>query len=172
MAPTAEWLLTTRLDNDDALNPRFIETVQSHARPGVREFLNPTYGLIVAYGRLYRHRGYSNPFITLSEPAAESRTVLIDQHALLARHGPVRQFALPDAWIQVVHGGNLANQACGVRISPTKVSPDVLPPSLSASLADVRLGELVLSNSFGFLRRNAGPAWRRVRSRWAERRTG
>src|ERR1039458_3569040 len=27
MAPDAEWLLTTRLDNDDALNPRFIETV-------------------------------------------------------------------------------------------------------------------------------------------------
>jgi hypothetical protein len=172
MAPDADWLLTTRLDNDDALNRRFIETVQSVARPGVREFINPTYGLIVANGRLYRHRDYSNPFITLSEPAAGCRTVLIDQHGLLARHGPVRQFALPDAWIQVVHGGNLANQVRGVRISPTKVSPDALPPTLSVSVADVRLGELVLDNSFGRLRRYAGRAWRRGRRIWADRRTG
>lgn len=172
MGPTADWLLTTRLDNDDALHRRFIETVQSHARPGVREFINPTYGLILANRRLYRDRDYSNPFITLSEPALDCRTVLVDEHTLLARHGSVRQFALPDAWIQVVHGGNLVNQVRGVLISPTKVSPDALPPIPSASLANVGLGERLLYNCLSPFRRYAGRAWRRGRRIWALCRTG
>jgi hypothetical protein len=172
MAPDADWLLTTRLDNDDALNRRFIETVQSVTRPGVCEFINPTYGLIVANGRLYRKRDYSNPFITLSEPAADCRTVWIDQHQRLARHGRVRQFGLDDAWIQVVHGGNLINNVRGLRISPTEVSPDALPLALSESMADLRFGELMLDNSNGRLRRYVGGVWRRGRSIWADSLTG
>lgn len=171
MAPDVDWLLTTRLDNDDALNRRFIETLQCRVRPGEREFINPTCGLIVANGRLYRKRDYSSPFITLSEPAADYRTVWIDEHGLLARHGCVRQFSLPDAWIQVVHGGNLANHVRGVRISPTRVSPDALPPSLAATVSDVRLRELMLDNSFGLLRRYAGRAWSRCGRMSASRRT-
>lgn len=163
LAPTADWLLTTRLDNDDALHRRFIETVQSIARPGVREFINPTCGLILANGRLYRDRDSSNPFITLSEHPADCRTVWMDQHPLLARHGPIRQFALPDAWIQVVHGGNLVNHVRGVLIAPTMVSPDALPSTLSASLANVGLGARVLHNCFSPIRRYAGLAWRRGR---------
>jgi hypothetical protein len=172
MAPTADWLLTTRLDNDDALNRRFIETVQSLARPGVREFINPTHGLISANGRLYRERDYSNPFITLSEPAADCCTVWIDKHDQLARHGPVRQFALPDAWIQVVHGGNLVNCVRGLLISPTKVSPDALPPALGTSLVNVGRGERILHNCFFLFRRYAGRAWRLGQRMWAARRSG
>jgi hypothetical protein len=164
------WLLSTRLDNDDALNRRFIETLQSIARPGVREFINPTLGLIVANGRLYRKRDYSSPFITLSEPAGDCRTVWIDQHQRLARHGRVRQFALPDAWIQVVHGGNLANQVRGVRISPTNVSTDALATTLSASVARTGFADLMVDNTFGLLRRYSGSAWRRGRRMWADRR--
>jgi hypothetical protein len=172
IAPTADWVLTTRLDNDDALHRRFIETVQSHARPGVREFINPTYGLILANGRLYRQRDYSSPFITLSEPVSDCRTVWMDQHTLLARHGPVRQFALPDAWIQVVHGGNLVNQIRGVLISPTDASPGALFPTLRASLADVGFGERVLYNGLSPFRRYAGRAWRRGQRMWAGRQSG
>jgi hypothetical protein len=168
MAPATEWLITTRLDNDDALHRRFIETVQSLARPGVREFLNPTCGLILENGKLYRDRHDSNPFITLSEPAADCRTVFIDGHTRVASHWPVRQFALPDAWIQVVHGGNLVNRVRGVLISPTKVSPDALPPTPGATLATVRLGERLFYNCFW---RYAVRAWRRGRRMLASRRS-
>jgi hypothetical protein len=170
VAADTEWLLTTRLDNDDALNPRFIETLQSEVRPGVREFINPTHGLIVANGKLYRHHDYSGPFISLSEPLEGCRTVWIDEHGLLSRHGSVRQFALRDAWIQVVHGGNLANQVRGVRISPTKVFPDVLPPALSASLVRVRLSGLIFANVSRLLRQYTIRAWRRGRRMLAGRR--
>lgn len=167
MAPRADWLLTTRLDNDDALNRRFIETVQSQARPGVREFINPACGLILADRRLYRYRDYSSPFITFSEPLADCLTVLIDQHPLLARHGPVRQFSLPDAWVQVVHGGNLVNGVRGVLISPTKVLPDAFPPDLGVSLVNVGFRERLLCNCFSPFRYLASRAWRRGRRMWA-----
>jgi hypothetical protein len=157
LPPEAEWLLTTRLDNDDALHRRFVETLQSHVRPGVREFINPTFGLILADGRLYRDRDNSNPFISFSEPVSDCHTVLIDQHPLLARHGPVRQFSLPDAWLQVVHGGNIVNAVRGSLISPSMVSPDALPTSLSGSLPNVGLGRILLYNCCsqmrGYIRR-------------------
>lgn len=168
MVPGANWLLTTRLDNDDAVNRLFVESLQSAARPGVREFLNPTHGLIVANGRLYRKRDLSSPFITLSEPAAGFQTVWIDQHQRLSRHGPLRQFVLPDAWIQVIHGGNVANQVRGVRVSPSSVSPAVIPQALRASIAAPRMSEVLVDNSVGLLRRYAGSAWRRGRRTLAD----
>lgn len=172
MAPSAEWLLTTRLDNDDALHRRFIETVQSHARDGISEFINPTNGLILANGQLYRHRDFSSPFITLSEPAAACRTVLIDQHPLLARHAPVRQFALPDAWVQVVHGGNLANAVRGVLVSPAMVSPDALPSTLSVSLVRVGRAKRTFYNYFTRLLLCARRAWRSSWRAWPALRAG
>lgn len=172
LPPNVDWLLTTRLDNDDAIHRLFVETVQSHARPGVREFINPTHGLIVSNGCLYRKRDYSGHFITLSEPVADFRTVWMDEHRLLARHGRVRQVALPDAWIEVVHGGNLVNQVCGVRIAPGKVSSDAMPPYLSASLIDVRLGELLFENYLVRSRRWVRGVFRRILSLWTERLTG
>lgn len=173
MLPSGKnWLITTRLDSDDALNPQFIETLQDCARPGVREFINPTRGLIVANGRLYRKRHYSSPFISLSEPVTDCRTVWLDQHQWLARHGHVRQFPMVDAWIQVVHGRNIANQVRGVRVAPARVLPNTLPPALGASPMEVRFGELVLDNSLGLLRRYAGSIWRRSRSIWIDRWSG
>lgn len=164
-----DWLITTRLDNDDALNPRFIEGVRSLVHPGVREFINPTHGLIAAQGMLFRKRDYSSPFISLSEPLNGFSTVLIDQHQRLSRHGHVRQCSLTDAWIQVVHGSNLANQVRGVRVSPSMVSMQVLPPFLRESIWDVSMAQMVLDNSFGLIGRYAGSVRRRIKRIWADR---
>ena len=161
-------LLTTRLDNDDALNPRFVESVHAFACSDGREFLNPTHGLIVANGTLYRKRDYSSPFISLSEPLDGCCTVLVDQHQRLSWYGNVRQFALKDAWIQVVHGENLANQVRGIRVLPSSVSMNILPPALRESVHDVSAVEFVLDNSFGLVRRYAGSLRRRLKRMWAD----
>lgn len=167
-----DWLLTTRLDNDDALHPHFIETVNRLCRPGVREFINPTRGLIVAGPRLYRKRDFSSPFISCSEPLSDCRTVWVDQHQRLARHGLVRQFGLRDAWIQVVHGGNLANQVRGVRACPSSVASGVMPDALAAAVMPLSMSDHLLDNSFGLTRRYIGSAVRRVRRMWNDRRAG
>lgn len=173
LAPAAtDWLLTTRLDNDDALHPHFIETVKGLCRPGVREFINPTKGLIVAGARLYRKHDFSSPFISCSEPISDCRTVWIDQHQRLARHGFVRQFGLRDAWIQVVHGGNLANQVRGVRACPSSLAAGVMPDALAAAVMPLSIADQLLDNSLGLTRRYIGSAFRRARRMWNDRRTG
>lgn len=171
LAPSqAAWLLSTRLDNDDALHPAFVDRVQALCRPGVAEFINPLHGLIVAPTGLYRKRDASSPFISRSEPMAGCGTVWVDQHQRLARHAPVRQFRDRDAWIQVVHGGNLANQVRGLRVTPKSVAPGVLPPVLAQGLQPVALPRLLYDNSIGLLYRYAGSARRRAVREWVDRR--
>lgn len=167
----ADWLLTTRLDNDDALHPDFIQTVTSCVEVGRREFINPTNGLIVASGKLYRKRDVSSPFISLSEPMSECKTVWLDQHQRLSRHGQIRQVALRDAWIQVVHGGNIANQVRGVRVLPSSVPADTLPPALAAGILNPSIGEFVFDNTAGLIRRYAGSVSRRAARVWKDRKT-
>ena len=158
----ADWLLTTRLDNDDALHPEFIATVQAMVSPGHREFLNPRHGLIVTDGRLYRKQDLSSPFITLSEPVAGFRTVWLDQHQRLANHGPIRQFGLKDAWVQVVHGGNLANQVRGLRVHGRSVLHGVLPLSLAREVRPLAMPAWIADNTIGLVKRYAGSGWRRL----------
>jgi len=166
-----DWLVTTRLDNDDALNPRFIEFLMANVMPGIREFINPKRGLIVSNGLLYRKRDYSSPFISFSEPVDEFRTVWLDQHHRLCRYATIKQLDLQDAWIQLVHGGNIANQVRGIRVLPRSIVDGLLPPAIQNTLKDVNLGEFIIANSFGLILRYVRSAWRRGRVILAEMRS-
>lgn len=156
-----DWLVTTRLDNDDALNPRFIEAVMACVVPGSREFINPKRGLIVSNGLLYRKRDYSSPFITFSEPVDGFRTVWLDQHQRLSRYATIKQLDLQDAWIQLIHGGNIANQVRGIRILPTSIADGLLPPAIQSTLKTTNIGGFIIDNSLGLILRYARSAWRR-----------
>ncbi|PTL73693.1 hypothetical protein C1I63_13155 [Rathayibacter caricis DSM 15933] len=126
-------LLTTRLDSDDALGRRFVETVRREASAalvqGVGEdglSLNCTRGLqIDRSGAVFRYDYASNPFISLLEPprgALGPRTVLQDgRHSSSRLHAPVRSIRAEPLWLQVVHGSNLMNDIRGVRIGPAAV---------------------------------------------------
>jgi hypothetical protein len=160
----ADWLVTTRLDNDDAIHRNFFEVLINQVIVGKSEFLNPTQGLVIAGDRFYRKRDYSSPFISLSEPVAGFKTVLVGQHHLLHRYGPIRQFALPNAWLQIVHGGNVANQVRGVRVQAKSVDSATLPASLALRLKPVPLGELLVDNSVGLLNRYVRSAYRFLRT--------
>lgn len=162
LSPQTDWLLTTRVDNDDALNPALIDNVRSSARIGLREFINPRNGVIFASGRLYRKRDYSSPFMTLSESARDFKTVWLDQHQRLSRHGTVRQLDLKDAWIQLVHGGNIANQVRGVRVRGQSIAAGVLPQSLAGQVLTVSYIDWSFDNTVGLVRRYFGSAWRRL----------
>jgi len=170
LLPSAcNWLLTTRLDNDDALNPALIEQIQSAAEVGRREFLNPRQGLVFAFGKVYKKNDYSSPFITLSESVSGFKTVWLDQHQRLSRHGPIRQIALKHAWIQLVHGGNIANQVRGVRMHSGSVPVEILPKWLAQQLVPNNGLELLLDNTIGLVRRYFGSALRRLRREVADR---
>jgi hypothetical protein len=90
-------LITTRLDNDDAISRTFVETIQQNFRGQEYEFLNFT----------------SNAFISLVESVENYTTVYCGNHMELDQRGRIVQIAKPAAWLQVVHSRNLSNQVWG-----------------------------------------------------------
>jgi Putative rhamnosyl transferase len=120
----ADRLVTTRLDNDDAIGRDFVARVQAAARPGTREFLNLPVGYVWHRGRLYRHEHPSNAFISLSEPAAGFRSVWASQHDEAGRVAPVHQVAGGPAWLQVIHDRNVSNRVRGRRVPATCVADE------------------------------------------------
>ncbi|GAA4286884.1 glycosyltransferase [Georgenia daeguensis] len=115
---SAPWVITTRMDNDDALARDFIEAIQSQFRHE-REFLNFQAGLQLSEdGRLFYRSDPSNAFVSLVEPREELVTVFVDWHDRIAEHGPVRQIVAAPMWLQMVHGRNIGNQIRGIRANP------------------------------------------------------
>jgi hypothetical protein len=106
------YLLTTRLDNDDALASHFVQTVQSAAVAG-DAFINLPHGYryVERTCKLYQLRHPSNPFASRLEDRnrAEPETVLHVDHTKLHTIGRVRQVEGPAGWMIVVHGGNASN---------------------------------------------------------------
>lgn len=108
-------LLTTRLDSDDALAVSHLRRVR--ADTSFRGFVNPASGLQLVGGRVLRLWDHSSPFLTRIEERAGDRpprSVLAVEHRKAHTVAPVRQLGGAPAWLQVIHGGNRANVACGI----------------------------------------------------------
>jgi Putative rhamnosyl transferase len=124
--PGTEVLITTRVDSDDAIADRYLEAVREYAVPFHRSahpdlLLNfpRGYRRDEGAGRLYEARMHASPFHSLFErpgrgPVATAiqplNTALYDQHATLHRQRFTHQDDSMHGWIQVLHGGNVANQ--------------------------------------------------------------
>jgi len=107
-------VVTTRLDNDDAIASDFVERVkQAATQVG---FINFPHGLIWNEGRLYRWVDQSNAFISRVEEGKLIDTVYADKHASVAALGVVNQVTAGFKWLQVVHGGNLGNYRRGILV--------------------------------------------------------
>jgi len=114
-----EYLLTTRLDNDDGLHREFIKRLHDAIRPGGREFLNFPVGLIACGERIYLYRHRSNAFISFFEPVEGALTVFCAPHEQLCYWAPIRQLEAWPSFLQVVHGTNLSNKPRGIRVHRT-----------------------------------------------------
>lgn len=111
------YLITTRIDNDDAVSSGFVERIQERFAYQSFAFLNFMHGLQYEDGWLYRRSDPSNAFCSLIErrTGGQPRTVFLDWHTRIASYGPVDQVRSQPVWMQIVHGGNLANRARGIR---------------------------------------------------------
>ena len=120
MQEPPDLLLTTRLDNDDGLALDYIKTIRSFAevdRPTVLEFPN---GYVLAGGRAYLDHQPRNPFSTLVEPVERNpqypyKTIYHGAHHQSQNLGQILEVSQAPGWLQVVHGGNLANRVRGIR---------------------------------------------------------
>jgi hypothetical protein len=116
LRPETKWVLTTRLDNDDAWHRDFVKTLHRQTTFDRREFLNFPVGLIYYNRNIYLYRHLSNAFISLIEPTEGMLTVWCGAHAFLGKIAPIRQLRPFPAFLQVVHGQTRSNKPRGVRI--------------------------------------------------------
>ncbi|MCB0738286.1 MAG: hypothetical protein KDC92_12285 [Bacteroidetes bacterium] len=115
----AEYLLTTRFDSDDAIHPDFVKHLHKTAfnfkEPTLLNFKN---GAIVTSYKVLGYVNECNPFISLLEPAKNTKTVLYDSFREMPKYGELYQIHLPFAYLQVVHGSNAWNHENGYWLSP------------------------------------------------------
>jgi N-acetylglucosaminyl-diphospho-decaprenol L-rhamnosyltransferase len=111
-------LITTRLDNDDAICRTFVDAIQQRFAEQDFQFLNFTNGYIWKEGHLYPAQHFSNAFVSLVERAEKCSTVYCRNHMELDHVGPILQIQDAAAWLQVVHGRNLSNDAWGTAEEP------------------------------------------------------
>lgn len=122
----APWLLTTRLDSDDAVARDFMASVQDEFTPTEGLFIDFPRGIqIDRSGGTYLYDQLSSPFLTLVERRRADvapSTVYAARHARARQWGPVREVSAPPMWVQVIHGSNLLNSTVGARVSPSVVN--------------------------------------------------
>ncbi|HEX7048590.1 MAG TPA: glycosyltransferase [Longimicrobiales bacterium] len=103
-------VVTTRLDNDDALHEEALAEIRRRVR-GRREFLNLRLGFLTdgRRARVISHKYGS--FATFIEPrsAEPVLTVYCGSHGRMRRIAPVRQIAGRPLWLRVIHARNVAN---------------------------------------------------------------
>ena len=105
----ATHVITTRLDNDDAIAPDFVALVQAECRgePETR-FVNFEVGenLDTQSGRRNPHPHPCNMFVSAIEPAATFQGVLTWAHNTIEQIGHVYRITAPGRWTHLVHPYN------------------------------------------------------------------
>lgn len=132
-------VVTTRLDNDDAVARDFIERIRSEAKAlPAGTVINFRQGLAMREGRFYSAQDESNPFTSLIETTDRPpQTIWSAQHHELGKVWRLRQVNGPAAWLQVVHGENVTNRIKGARLDgPADLRLFELPADLPIDQAD------------------------------------
>jgi hypothetical protein len=119
-------LATTRLDNDDGIAATFMADIRACFSGRVEAIVFPLgyqltrEGLLIDYSR-------GNHFISLIEAWDVQRlmTIFVRTHDKLYEVVPVRQVYRAPAWLEVVHGGNIANRPKGgLPVSPARLTAE------------------------------------------------
>ncbi|MGW5238129.1 glycosyltransferase [Monashia sp. NPDC004114] len=119
-----DMLVTSNLDNDDAVASDFLARVQAAAAPGVRTAIYLADGLIAQDGRVYHRVDRDNAFCSVAEPwdfaGDKPATCWLRAHNRLGETMRVVSLRGRPGWLQVVHGANVSNRVRGRMVSPTR----------------------------------------------------
>ena len=125
-------VVTTRLDNDDAVSIDFLERIRTHASESVDgTVLNFPDGVALRKGFPHTARDKSNPFASLVDSRERGNVIWAVNHRLLTQRFTVRQIEGERVWMQVVHGENVSNRLKGRLIPAAPVRANfVLGPAV------------------------------------------
>lgn len=123
------FLITTRLDNDDALHRKAINYIQKSFAEDKCQLVGFPLGYHLAGKQLYLNKSGSYSFLSLIEKARringelKIKTVRCPQHLQFYKSSPIKLLR-PDTpmWLQVIHDRNLVNQAKGRPIALSKLN--------------------------------------------------
>lgn len=114
-----EFVITTRLDNDDILHKHFISTVQQLFLPADKLVININKGFQICIEHKYSEvRNYSNrfnPFISIVEQISNFQSVFSRQHFEWINAGNKMEYKDRRLWGEIVHQSNKlnsVNKAC------------------------------------------------------------
>jgi hypothetical protein len=126
LMPGVRSLISVRLDSDDAIASSYLARV-CQAALGWSGFINAPLGYRLREGRIVRCRDRAGPFLSFVEACDGGRPLTVFQvpHHAAERRGPMLQLAGRPAWLQVIHGGNLANRFCGWPTSAGEACDDL-----------------------------------------------
>lgn len=153
-------LLTTNLDNDDALAVDFVERLHRLAPKGRRMAIYLGNGIILSGDQAYVRLDPRNAFCSVAEPWDGAESVWREWHNLLHRHMPIRAERGRPAWLQVVHGRNVSNRIRGRLVDPTEYRSDF--PGLLEDVPRPTRGELLSDRVLRAPARETREAVRRV----------
>lgn len=120
-----EFVITTRLDNDDAISPGFMEAVAEASARAVESgtrlpiVINPPVGYQIRKGRCYLRFDPSSPFISLLEEAGGGNPVTVHatDHQVAARRWSWVSLGGRVHWLQSLHETNISNKIGGIRVA-------------------------------------------------------
>jgi hypothetical protein len=140
-------LITSSLDNDDALAIDFIERIQAAAPHSGRTAIYLVRGLIKRDRQLYLRPDRHNAFPSVVEDWTAPSTCWSDWHTLLGKHMAVLELHDGPGWLQVIHNSNVSNRVRGRLTSPAGyrtlfpgLLDDVRVPRVVEAAADVVAG--------------------------------
>jgi hypothetical protein len=112
---SSPYLITTRLDNDDAISKDHLALVQGAFRRQDREFITFPFGMQSFRSHLYSVYWPSNPFLSLIERVSDGRptTVFCVAHDRVGDANKLRKVLCSPQWLQVLHDSNLRNTLRG-----------------------------------------------------------
>lgn len=115
---TNKYILTTRIDNDDAFHEKAIETIQNQFTPSHNYIIELRTGICLdIVNQIALRRNYiSNPFLTYVEknsPKLPLRTVMAEGHPRWIEIVPFEVVEGQPMWIQVIHEKNVSNALKG-----------------------------------------------------------
>jgi hypothetical protein len=132
LSTQTKYLITTRLDNDDAICKDFVKVIQDNFKKQDFGFINFLYGYRWHKDKIYLHKYPSNSFISLIEriksPTVDGfETVHCGHHhGYLSSKGTITDIKSKPAWIIVVHKDNIGNKVHGIRQPIKKLKDDFL----------------------------------------------
>jgi hypothetical protein len=107
------FIITTNLDNDDAIGKNFIQIIQNNFNEQEFEFINFPFGYMLRQDGLFLREFLSSPFLSLIERAENPITCCAIVHQdlfKLSNQGvPLRQIITHPTWIQLIHDSNVIN---------------------------------------------------------------